>query len=211
MALKLRAVDGESSPAFDHLLICAHGGRIDLEVLKRTSGLLNQLIGLPPRLSSLILDLDDAYDEEKGQYNARTILKRVSEIAPPGCLRVIVLTEEDIFIPVFKYVFGAALLPGNCAVISLNRLRQEFYRSPPDLKLFYKRVDKTVLHELGHTFGLTHCRNRHCVMYSSTRIPDTDFKSSMFCHHCFNLLADLLGEMGLLCLKSRHDDEFPYI
>ncbi len=210
MALKLRAVDKKKVPAFDHLLICAHGGRIDLEVLKRTSALLNHLIGLPSRLSSLIVPLESAYDEEKGQYNARDILKSTSGLVTPGCLRVIVLTEEDIYIPVFKYVFGAADLPGSCAVVSLKRLRQEFYKNPPDLRLFYKRVDKTVLHELGHTFGLTHCRNRHCVMYSSTRIVDTDFKSSMFCHHCFNLLADHLNEERLVCLKSRHDDEFPY-
>jgi predicted Zn-dependent protease len=41
---------------------------------------------------------------------------------------------------------------------------------------------------LGHSLGLTHCRNRRCMMYSSTNIEHTDFKASDFCPTCFELL-----------------------
>jgi archaemetzincin len=51
------------------------------------------------------------------------------------------------------------------------------------------RAQKTALHEIGHSLGLTHCRDRRCVMYSSTRIADTDFKQSHYCPTCLELFT----------------------
>jgi archaemetzincin len=37
---------------------------------------------------------------------------------------------------------------------------------------------------LGHTYGLVHCRNPHCVMFFSNSLIDTDVKGPDFCQKC---------------------------
>ena len=48
---------------------------------------------------------------------------------------------------------------------------------PGDRDLLRERVVKEVLHELGHTFGLTHCAESKCVMSLATHIELVDSKS----------------------------------
>ena len=127
-----------------------------------------------------------AFDEKRGQYNSKVILKRLMQF-PHDCIRLLAVTQVDLFVPILKYVFGLAQVGGPCALISTYRLRPEFYGHDPDRDLFMARIGKTAMHELGHSLGLTHCRNRRCVMYSSTRINDTDLKRSDFCPTCFEL------------------------
>jgi len=70
------------------------------------------------------------------------------------------------------------------AVISLARLRPEFYGSPPDAPLLLKRAVKEAIHELGHTHGLGHCRDPRCIMCFSNTLHDTDVKGPGFCAAC---------------------------
>ena len=53
--------------------------------------------------------------------------------------------------------FGEADIAGRKALISLKRLRQEFYSLPRNENLFRERAVKEAVHELGHTYGLKHC------------------------------------------------------
>jgi len=103
-------------------------------------------------------------------------------------LKLIGITKVDLYVPVLKYVFGLSEINGQCSLISLHRLIPQFYENPANHELLLTRAEKTALHELGHAFGLTHCRNRHCVMYSSTKIEDTDFKQPDFCPTCLELV-----------------------
>ena len=50
--------------------------------------------------------------------------------------------------------------------------------------LFHERVIKEAVHELGHTYGLSHCPDATCVMHFSNSLPDTDFKGKAFCPVC---------------------------
>ena len=65
-----------------------------------------------------------------------------------------------------------------------NELRQEFYNLPRDQGLFHKRGLTEAVHELGHTYGLGHCRNPRCVMFFSNSLVDTDRKGPEFCPDC---------------------------
>jgi archaemetzincin len=94
------------------------------------------------------------------------------------------VTEADLAIPTLTFVFGQAQLDGQVAVLSLARLRQEFYGLPSDETLLRERVTKEVLHELGHTFGLTHCAESKCVMSLATHIGLVDNKEERYCTHC---------------------------
>ena len=128
-----------------------------------------------------------AQDPEREQYSCKPILQRLHHSCSSHSCRVLAVTEKDLFVPILKYVFGAAQMEGRCAVISLHRLRPQFYGDKEDEQLLLERLVKTALHELGHSLGLTHCRRRTCVMYSSTRIDDTDAKMADFCPACREL------------------------
>jgi archaemetzincin len=128
----------------------------------------------------------DAFDPKREQYDSRSILRHLSR-SRGNSLKVVGVTDVDLFVPVLKYVFGLAQVSDRCAVISIHRLRSQFYEAPPDNALLLERTMKTALHELGHSFGLTHCRVKRCVMFSSTRIADTDTKSDAFCPTCRDL------------------------
>jgi len=46
------------------------------------------------------------------------------------------------------------------------------------------------LHELGHTFGLTHCSDPKCVMYFSNSVRNIDMKTDNLCSSCSILLSE---------------------
>ncbi len=128
-----------------------------------------------------------AYNETRFQYDSKLILKHLQKGCSDDTLRLIGVTHVDLYVPILKYVFGLAEVEGRCCLISIHRLRPEFYDQPPNPALLLERVEKTALHEIGHTLGLTHCRDRSCVMHSSTHIENTDIKQPDFCATCFEL------------------------
>jgi len=128
-----------------------------------------------------------AYNDARGQYDSKAILTHLLQ-NPYETTKVLGVTHVDLYVPILKYVFGLAQIEGPCALISLHRLAPQFYDKPSDWELFMSRIEKTALHELGHSFGLTHCKDRRCIMYSATRIEDTDHKKAKFCPNCFELL-----------------------
>ncbi len=103
--------------------------------------------------------------------------------------------DYDIYAPGLNFIFGQAM--ENIALISITRLRPEFYGENPDQELFLKRVLTEAIHELGHAFGLTHCANPYCVMHFSNSIEDTDRKSYNFCKRCYGNLQIIIKNIDL--------------
>jgi archaemetzincin len=129
------------------------------------------------------LDIGFAREERRGQYHSTLILQRLQDLAGPP-VRVLGVAAADLFVPVLTFVFGEAQLEGNCAVVSLARLCEEFYGLPPREDLLCERLLKEAAHELGHTFGLRHCRDWQCVMTSSHAVERLDVKQAEFCTIC---------------------------
>jgi len=88
-----------------------------------------------------------------------------------------------------NYILGQAARGERHAFIALPRLRPGPSHREADLKLFYERVLKEAVHELGHTWGLGHCLDKKCVMFFSNSLRDTDEKGARFCEQCRNGLA----------------------
>jgi archaemetzincin len=148
------------------------------------SDIVSVRFGMPCRFDSDILDPSLFYDPERDQYHSTRILKTISDQTPDDYVKVLGLTEIDLFIPILTFVFGEAILGGRSAIVSTHRLYQEFYGLPGDEDLLIRRTEKEVIHELGHTFGLIHCRDCQCVMHASRDVEEVDVKSSAFCERC---------------------------
>lgn len=127
----------------------------------------------------------DAYDRERKQFHSTRILELLLRDHPvPDGDRVLGVLDRDLFIPILTFVFGEAQLAGPAAVFSTKRLDPRFYGLPEDPELLMERATKEALHEIGHTFGLYHCRRPDCVMRASTTAEDVDLKPPRFCRAC---------------------------
>jgi len=85
----------------------------------------------------------------------------------------------------------------DAAVVSTHRLSNQFYGLPQDDALVFRRLEKEVVHELGHTFGLHHCHHFECVMRSSTYVEEVDLKKPTPCNECSALLQKVLVQCCL--------------
>jgi archaemetzincin len=90
-------------------------------------------------------------------------------------------------IPECKYsdwgVMGLAYCPGNSGVVSSFRIKNK------NQTIYFDRLQKIVLHELGHNFGLPHCKNKKCLMTDAVEnIATIDNARLNICLNCKNIL-----------------------
>jgi archaemetzincin len=125
-----------------------------------------------------------AYDPKRQQFMSIPVLGRVLQCADEDTEKIVGITDVDICVPVLRFVFGQAQLSGMAALVSIARLEQQFYGLPTDKKLLSNRVKKETVHELGHTYGLVHCRSSECVMHYSNSLREVDARPLEFCGDC---------------------------
>ena len=134
------------------------------------------------------LDVTFARDRMRNQYYSTAILQQMQPLGSDGA-RLLAVTSVDLYVPVLTFVFGEAQLGGNCALVSLHRLQEEFYGLPANEALLQERLLKEAVHELGHTFGLRHCDDWRCVMTSSHAVERLDVKGAEFCEACREVVS----------------------
>ena len=127
-------------------------GTIEDIVLETLEVCLWQVFGFEIRRMNPLPDPQYAFDGTVQQYSSTLILKSMLRSVPKDSIRMLGITQHDLFIPMLSFVFGHAQVNGSAAVISLERLRQEFYHLPKNDTVFLHRVMKEAVHEIGHTF-----------------------------------------------------------
>ncbi len=147
---------------------------------------------LPTKVQKIEIDLRPYFDTTRRQFHSTMILKELLKKVPPKAEKALLVVDVDLFIPILTFVFGEAQLGGRVGIVSLARLRQEFYGLPPHPALLHRRLIKEIKHELGHTFGLIHCSQRECVMSVAHNVLAVDQKGMNLCRGCKDFLLKVL-------------------
>ncbi len=166
-------------------------GVIPPTVIEAVRLALHAHFGMPTAVRPLIREISFALDPARDQYHSTPILARLAQAAPPGAIKVVGLTEVDLFIPILTYVYGEAQLDGRACILSTSRLGQGLSLGTADRR-YLARVAKEAAHELGHTFNLRHCPDPLCLMHFCRNEADVDHKGERFCRYCSVLLRDAL-------------------
>ena len=178
-------------------------GDVEQSILKRLKD------GLDKSFKSLDMSLEinqemiqlekTEFNSERRQYNADRILKRIITLTKAHkSFRILGVIDKDIYSEPLNFVFGIAIKPIKrilglpvTSLISVTRLREQFYNNPENENLFELRILKEAVHELGHTFSLEHC-NKFCIMRFSNSLMDTDKKPVQFCESCAKKIINFI-------------------
>lgn len=141
---------------------------------------------------------EQAFDKKRGQYHSTTILNHIRTYSEqhPEFDRILGIIDADIYASELNYVFGEAYISAKAGLISLWRLKPEFYKEEPDKRELQLRIQKEAIHELGHTLGLPHCPRSYCAMHFSNSIYEVDKKQSLFCDQCYLNAAVAISSIG---------------
>lgn len=169
-------------------------GDIPEWITKTISKKVRVFFGFETVVIPLLANLSFAYDEDRKQYHSTKILEKLEQQAPENTVKILGITQEDLFIPILTHVYGEAQLDGTACVVSLARLL-----TGTGLDVFDTggaRMIKEAVHELGHCFNLRHCKDPMCLMHYCRKVEDVDKKISQFCRYCDILLTDSIRALG---------------
>jgi archaemetzincin len=150
---------------------------------------IHQLFDIETQINQVIESIEFAFDPTRRQYHSTAILEQLTPKAPRSALKVLAITQKDLFIPILTHVFGEAQLGGTSCIISTFRLQNGI--PPLNVQLtILNRMVKEAAHELGHTFNIRHCQDPACIMRYCRSEGDVDRKSDQFCRYCRTLMDD---------------------
>jgi hypothetical protein len=135
-------------------------GNVSQSTLYEAQSIVKSFFGVTPQISESIILYDSHY------INSNTINgdRFVTDITP---------TVKTIYVTDLK-IFGQ-----NISVRGITRINGKalLIESGSHLK-------ETIIHELGHTFGLYHCNNLSCIM----AINNDEYDSGDFCNKCKRII-----------------------
>jgi archaemetzincin len=159
-------------------------GPLDAALARELAQRLEAEFRVPCEVLSRVADPKFAFHPERQQYHSSEILAWMESQVTAATWRLLAVTAADLYIPILTFVFGEARLDGQTAVVSIHRLRQEFYGLPADPEALRERLVREAVHELGHTFALRHCDDWQCAMASSSSVEAIDLKGPSLCTIC---------------------------
>jgi archaemetzincin len=143
-----------------------------LERYRETMGLMREyaeaFFGVPAKILDPVPMPEEAFNEDRRQHNATTIIRWLARRLPEDALVVIGVTGEDLYSRGLNFVFGEASLQSRTGVYSLKRYQT------PDARLFKRRALKLMTHEAGHILSIGHCTFYKCLMQGANHLREDD-------------------------------------
>jgi archaemetzincin len=133
-----------------------------------------------------------------GQYLTTPFLEQdLPPVLPPTAVALLGITMADLYPDEdWNFVFGQARLRDRVGIYSLARLGPEFLgeaRTRETETQELRRSLQVVVHELGHMFGLLHCKDNLCTMNGSNSLPESDRQPLHLCAECLRKLQWRIG------------------
>jgi archaemetzincin len=164
-------------PAGQRVIAVAPVGDAPPETVSLLLPVLRETFGAEVVIGPAVPLPSTAYDRRRRQHLSTALLDVLAQARHPGWDRLLGVADVDLFVPELNFVFGEGDPHRGVAVFSLQRLRAE--GGAPGL--FARRAATEAIHELGHSYGLGHCGDAHCVMWFSNSLAETDRKGTRFC------------------------------
>jgi predicted Zn-dependent protease len=157
-------------------------GKVRKSHLRTIESAIESFYGIECAIMPAVPVKDGLLFDGEGTYDASRILSNYDSEE-----RVVFVTTKRIARRKFRderqNLKGMAQMWGEKSVVSTYYMTKYF----GDSKAYRDDLSKTALHEVGYTFGLTHCDILHCVMYTSdTYHPPVDARKLTFCESCRN-------------------------
>jgi len=179
--LPIGAIDGEGAPPLEPLVAVIHAF-YGLEVKI-----------LPPVTVADVAPTTRVNDfTRKRQLLAPDVLNWMSWKVPQDAYGVVGITMEDLYPdPEWNFVFGQASFKERVGVQSFARYDPAFFGDErPDgwQALVLRRATWTMVHEIGHMFGLHHCVHYQCILAGSNNQAESDRAPLHVCPACAHKL-----------------------
>jgi archaemetzincin len=165
-------------------------GEVDFMLVNRLATNIGPIFGRSVDILKGMKVPEEAYNVIRNQYYASIVLAKLERVKANPRELVLGIAEEDIYLPDEAYVLGHSDPLMGTAVVSLFKIRQEFYGLPEDDSKVYGRLYKQSVHQVAHLFNMTSCRNPKCVNYYSQDMFDIDTKGEKFCDLCKRQLLE---------------------
>lgn len=163
-------------------------GNISQRLLEIIRAELRDTLNAKSRILTKIQVPEESFNHWRKQYNAGKIIELLSGTAEVKFIDknipTLMITDVDLYYEGLNFVFGLEEPAKSIAIVSIARLRPEFYDQHPNPTLLKERIVKEVIHEIGHYLGLEHCHNNWCVMSFSPSVQSVDIKKKYFCNEC---------------------------
>jgi len=153
------------------------------------------------------------------QLLAPDVLRWLVRRVPEDAYALMAITMEDLYPePSWNFVYGMASLRERVGVQSFARQDAAFFGEPrpPAWKLLaLRRAIWTLVHEISHMFGLSHCVYWECIIAGSNHQAEADRRPLHACPVCLRKLHFALdldparreAELAAVLRKLGIDDE----
>jgi len=155
-------------------------------------------------------------NSKKRQLLASDVLLWLTKRLPDDAFGLMAVTMEDLYPKEsWNFVFGMASLGERVGVQSFARQDPAFFGDPRGegwKQVALRRATWTLVHEIAHMFGLTHCVHWECVVAGSNHQEESDRRPLHPCPVCLRKLhssiefdpaereanlAKVLGDLGV--------------
>jgi len=157
---------------------------IDSEFLDRLALCVEERFLTSARVERSLALTRSALNPARKQLFLSTLTAKLTRAFPENDGIRLAITDFDLYKTSHRFIFGDGDEGNALAVVSLHRLRSQFYGEEPDANQLFQRTLKETVHQLGHALGLKHCFNARCAMYYSNSVFETDNKMPHFCEVC---------------------------
>jgi len=164
---------------------------------------LNETYKMPVIVENSIPNRPDHHYTQEGKENKVNASKILNEFKSTKVIPVFI-TEADIAIDkklkngkqLIAYgIIGLGKQPivltrmsNSCAIVSTYRIKKI-----KSIETTRVRLQKAVVHEVGHNLSLPHCNNQRCVMVDAKgKVSNIDNAKKSFCKNCTNTIKEYL-------------------